>query len=69
MTTVPLAGWVTTVIDFGPPSMSLSFARTVTAVAPESSSTVAASLTAVGASSTQVTVIDTVAEELPGVRV
>ena len=46
--TVPFAEPTTATIDFGPPSGSVSFASTSTAVAPESSETVAASATAVG---------------------
>ena len=69
MTTTPLAGCVTELMLFGPPSTSVSFDSTGMAVAPESSSTVALSLTATGASSTQVTVTLTVAVEPPGVRV
>ena len=67
--TVPLAGWVTEATLFGPPSTSVSFASTLIALAPESSTTVAASSTATGASSAQVTVTDTVAVEPPGVSV
>ena len=63
--TVPLAGWVTEAIVFGPPSMSVSLASTLIAVAPESSATVAVSSTATGSSSTQVTVTETVAVEPP----
>ena len=65
ITTVPLAGWVTEAIVFGPPSGSVSLASTSIAVAPESSATVAVSSTAVGGSSTQVTVTATVAVEPP----
>ena len=66
---MPLAGCVTDATEIGPPSMSVSFASTSTAVAPESSPTVALSFTATGGSSAQVTVIDTVAVEPPGVSV
>ena len=52
MTTMPLAGCVTPVIEIGPASTSVSFASTGTAVAPESSATVALSFTATGGSST-----------------
>src|SRR6266542_6812683 len=45
MTTVPLVGWVTEATDLGLP---VSLARTLIAVAPESSSTVALSATATG---------------------
>ena len=45
--------------------MSVSFASTSIALAPESSTTVALSSTADGASSTHVTVTDTVAVEPP----
>ena len=65
ITTVPLAGWVTDATDLGPPSISVSFASTSIAVAPESSTTVALSFTATGGSSTHVTVTDTVAVEPP----
>ena len=37
MTTAPFAGCVTDATDFGPPSTSVSFASTSTALAPESS--------------------------------
>ena len=67
ITTVPLAGSDTESIVLGPPSTSVSLASTSIALAPESSPTVALSLTAVGGSSTQVTVTDTVAVEPPGV--
>jgi hypothetical protein len=63
--TVPWAGWVTEAIVFGPPSGSVSFPSTLIGLAPESSATVAVSLTAVGLSSTQVTVTDTVAVAPP----
>ena len=63
-TTVPLAGSDADPIDIGPPSLS-SLASTSIALAPESSPTVALSLTAVGGSSTQVTVTETVAVEPP----
>ena len=69
MTTVPLAGCVTDAIDFGPPSTSVSLPSTPIALAPVSWITVALSLTATGGSSTQVTVIETVAVEPPGVSV
>ena len=46
--TVPWAGWVTEAMVFGPPSGSVSLAKTSIAVAPESSATVLVSLTAVG---------------------
>ena len=65
MATVPLAGWVTETTSFVPPSGSVSLASTPIAVAPESSLTVAASLTAEGESSWQVTVTETVAVEPP----
>ena len=65
ITTVPFAGWVTESTDIGPPSMSVSFASTSIAVAPESSATVALSSTATGRSSTHVTVTDTVAVDPP----
>ena len=45
--------------------MSVSLASTETAVAPLSSATVGESLTATGASSTQVTLTETVAELPP----
>ena len=62
---MPWAGWVIESTAFGPPSMSVSLASTSIAVLPESSATVALSLTATGASSTGVTVIETVAVEPP----
>ena len=65
MTTVPFAGSVAESIVIGPPSGSVSFASTLIAVAAASSRTVAESATAVGASSTHVTVIETVAVEPP----
>ena len=66
ITTVPFVGWVTDWISFGPPSGSVSLARTLMPVAEESSTTVAESLTAVGGtSSLQVTVTETVAVEPP----
>ena len=65
MTTVPFAGWVTEAIAFAPPSGSESLASTSIAVAAASSATVAESPTAVGGSSTQVTVTETVAVEPP----
>ena len=52
-------------IDIGPASTSVSLPNTATAADAASSSTVAESATATGASSTQVTVIDTVATEPP----
>ena len=69
MTTVPFAGCVTDCTSFGPPSTSVSLASTSTGAGPESSATIAASLTATGGSSEHVTVIDTVAVEPPGVSV
>ncbi len=66
---MPLAGWVTVSIDFGPASASVSLARTLSVVAPESSLTVAVSSTATGLSSAQVTVTATVASSPPGVSV
>ena len=66
ITTVPLAGWVTEVIEIGPLSRSVSLANTSTVDAPLSSTTVVVSSTATGASSTQVTVTLTVAVEPPG---
>ena len=66
ITTAPLAGCVTDVMLIGPASMSVSFARTLIVFAPESSATVAASMTATGLSSTQVTVTVTVATVPPG---
>ena len=65
MSTVPSPGCVTASMDIGPPSAFRSFFSTSTAVAAASSFTVAESSTAVGASSTQVTVMDTVADEPP----
>ena len=62
---MPWAGWVTEAIAFGPPSGSVSLAKTSIAVAPESSATVLVSSTADGLSSTQVTVTATVAVEPP----
>ena len=64
-TTVPLAGSEADAIVMGPPSVSVSLASTSIAVAAASSRTVAESFTAVGGSSTQVTVIETVAVEPP----
>ena len=64
-TTVPLAGWVMEEMVFGPPSTSVSLASTLMAVALASSFTVALSVTATGVSSTQVTVMETVACEPP----
>ena len=69
ITTAPLAGWVTDWTVFGPPSVSVSFARTLIEVAESSSATVALSLTATGASSEQVTVTATLATSPPGARV
>ena len=69
ITTVPLAGCVTEPTLIGPPSASVSLASTLIGLGPESSTTVAASGTATGSSSWQVTVIDTVADEPPGVSV
>ncbi len=68
-TTVPWAGSVADAIAIGPASASVSLASTLTAVGAESSPTVALLSTATGWSSTQVTVIETVAAEPPGVRV
>ena len=65
MTTAPWVGWLTLAIVFGPPSLSVSLASTLTVVAAASSSTVFVSFTAVGGSSTQVTVTATVAVEPP----
>ena len=65
ITTVPWAGWVTDWIAFGPPSGSVSLAKTLTALAPESSATVFVSFTATGGSSAQLTVTATVAVEPP----
>ena len=62
---MPLAGSEALEMVFGPPSMSVSFARTSIAVAPESSALVAESFTATGMSSTQLTATDTVAESPP----
>jgi hypothetical protein len=62
---VPLAGSVTDWTAIVPPSVSVSLARTLTVLAPESSPTVALSSTATGTSSTQVTVTDTVAVSPP----
>ena len=59
--TAPFAGWVTEATLFGPPSTSVSLASTSIALAPESSVTVAASLTAAGGSSTLVRLIVIVA--------
>ena len=56
MATEPLVGWVTEATDLGPPSLSVSLARTLIALAPESSDTIFVSLTAVGGASTGVTV-------------
>ena len=62
---VPWAGVLASVISSGPASGSVSLARTLNVVAPESSSTVRASSTAIGGSSTQVTVTETVAVSPP----
>ena len=56
-TTVPCAGSVALEIVFGPPSTSVSFVSTGTAVAAASSRRVAESPTATGGSSTGVTAI------------
>ncbi len=64
-TTVPWAGSVADAIALGPASGSVSLASTLTADATASSLTVALLLTATGLSSTQVTVIETVAVEPP----
>ncbi len=61
---VPWVGWVSEATPIGPPSMSVSLARTLT-MTLVSSSVVALSSTATGASSTAVTVIETVAVEPP----
>ena len=63
-TTVPFAGSDAAEIVFGPASTSVSLFGTSTAVAAASSSTVALSLTAVGGSSTAVTVSPLVSEPL-----
>ena len=64
--TVPWAPSVFEAIVFGPPSVSVSLASTSIAVAAASSvDGRRESLTATGASSTQVTVIETVAVEPP----
>ena len=63
--TVPWAGWVTEAIVFGPPSGSVSLASTSIGLGPSLPETVAKSSTAVGLSSTQVTVTATVAVEPP----
>jgi hypothetical protein len=68
ISTSPLAGWVTDTTVLGPPSTSVSLARTSNRVAESSSVTVSESSTATGASSEQVTVIETVAVAPPGVR-
>ena len=65
ITAEPLAGWVTDWTLFGPPSTSVSLASTSTGLGPESSPTVAESLTATGASSEQVTVTETDAVSPP----
>ena len=64
ITTVPLARCGTDAPDFGPASLSVSLVSTVIAVVAASSSTVALSLTAVGGSSTAVTVRPLVSEAL-----
>jgi hypothetical protein len=64
-TTVPFAGSEADAIVIGPPSESVSLANTSIGVAAESSGTVRLSLTAVGGSSTHVTLTDTVAVEPP----
>jgi hypothetical protein len=64
-TTVPFAGSEADAIVFAPPSVSVSLASTSIALAAASSARVALSLTAVGGSSPQVTVTDTVAVEPP----
>ena len=69
ITTEPLAGCVTDATEIGPPSMSVSLPSTLIAFAVESSDTVGLSFTASGGSSTQVTVIETVALDPPGVSV
>ena len=66
ITTVPFAGCVTAATALGPPSTSVSLARTSIPAAPPSSVTVAPSATATGGSSTQVTVTETVALDAPG---
>jgi len=62
---VPFAGSEADAIVFGPPSVSVSLASTSIAPAAEFSATVAPSSTAVGESSAQVTVTETVAVEPP----
>jgi hypothetical protein len=62
---VPLAGSVTDWTAIVPPSVSVSLARTLIVLAPESSATVAVSSTATGASSAHVTATVTVAVEPP----
>jgi hypothetical protein len=65
-TVLPLVvGEVTDAIVFVPPSGSVSFPSTLIGFGPEALGTVAVSLTAIGASSTQVTVTRTVAVEPP----
>jgi hypothetical protein len=66
-TTVPFAGSDADEIVFGPASTSVSFVSTVIAVAAASSSTVALSFTAVGGSSTPLTVMPLVSEPLRAV--
>ena len=58
--TAPLPPWVTDWTTSGPPSMSVSLARTSMGLAPESSVTVAVSATALGASSTALIVMEMV---------
>ena len=67
MTTMPFAGSEAEAIVFGPPSTSVSFVNTGTAVAAASSRTVALSLTAVGGSSIATTVMPLVSEPLRAV--
>jgi hypothetical protein len=62
---VPFAPFDFEATVFGPPSMSVSLARTSTALPNTSSVTVIASFTAIGASSTHVTVIATVVVRPP----
>ena len=64
-TTVPWVGSLADWTDLVPPSLSVSFASTLIAVAPESSATVGESSAATGLSSTQLTATDTVACEPP----
>ncbi len=67
--TSPCTGWVTDSIAIGPPSASRSLPRTSIAAAAVSWTTDFASSTAVGGSSTHVTVTVTVAVEPPGASV